>query len=765
MSLIHSRRAFLTRSGALIVSFSLLGTQAAVAQAQSTTPPPPGNDTPQGPERNSGASPASPIDPKQVDSWLAVNGDGSVTIFSGRVELGTGTRTALAQIAAEELYVPFGSVSMVQGDTARTPDEGYTAGSKTIQIGGVSVRNAAAEARQALLEMASARFGVGQDQLSISNGSILVAANPSQSVSYGDLIGNQTFSRAVSQNPVLKDASLYTIVGQPIPRLDLPAKIFGQPAYVQDLRVPMMLHGRTIHPPTIGATLNDVDESSIADNLDLVQVVRNGNYLGVVATTEWGAIQAMRNLKVDWTPASTLPEQAQLADWLRQQSTSDKPTATGNTGDVDNAFATASQVLEATFTQPYQNHASIGPSCAVADVQGDRATIYSSTQGVYPLRGAIAQLLGLQPESVHVVHMEGSGCYGHNGFDDAAGEAALLSQAVGKPVRVQWMRQDEHVWEPHGPAMVVNVRGAVDSQGKVSAWDYRVWTPTHSTRPGGFAANLLPGMLVSPPPPDARNGQTGGDRNAPTNYTFANARVTVHWLSDSPIRVSALRSLGAMANTFANESFMDELAYAAKVDPVQFRVAHLDDPRAVAVIQAAADKIGWQAHTSPDGTGRGMGIAFARYENNEAYVATAADVSVDSGSGKITLNHVVVAHDCGLIINPDGLRNQIEGNVVQSSSRAILEQVNFDRSKVTSVDWRTYPILRFQDIPPIDVILINHPDQPAYGAGEITTLTPPPAIANAIFHATGQRMRSVPLNPSQAARGGGGRDEDNGEGD
>jgi CO/xanthine dehydrogenase Mo-binding subunit len=346
--------------------------------------------------------------------------------------------------------------------------------------------------------------------------------------------------------------------------------------------------------------------------------------------------------------------------------------------------------------------------------------------------------------------MEGSGCYGHNGFDDAAGEAALLSQAVGKPVRVQWMREDEHVWEPHGPAMVVDIRGAVDDQGRVSAWDYQVWTPTHSTRPGGNAANLLPGMMVSPPPPAAENGQVGGDRNAPSNYTFANNRVTVHWLNSSPIRVSALRSLGAMANAFANESFMDELAYAAGVDPVQFRLNHLDDPRAVAVVQAVADGIGWQPHTAARGSGTGMGVAFARYENTETYVACAAQVSV---SDRIRLDRVVVAHDSGLIINPDGLRNQIEGNVIQSASRALLEQVNFDSSKITSVDWRTYPILRFSDIPAIDVILINHPDQPAWGAGEVTTLTTPPAIANAIYDATGTRMRNVPLNPGQAQTG------------
>jgi nicotinate dehydrogenase subunit B len=753
-----SRRAFLGGSGALIVGFSLMGTAATVfAQADAPTQP---NDTPQGPERVAGGTANSPIDPKQVDSWLSIGQDNTVTIFSGRVELGTGTRTALAQIAADELYVPFESITMVQGDTARAPDEGYTAGSKTIQVGGVNVRNAAATAREALLDMAANRLGAARESLSIQNATISANGDSTQQVAYGDLIGGNVFKLSVAQNPVLKDPSLYTVVGQSIPRLDLPNKMYGQPSYVQDLRLPGMLHGRSIHPSSIGATIADVDESSVSNIEDLVKVVRNGNYLGVVASSEWGAIQAARNLKVDWNTADNLPDQSQLASWIRQQPTTDKQPV--NNGDVDAALSRASNVLTATYSHPYQNHASIGPSCAVADVSNGQATIYSSTQGVYPLRGAIAELLGMSPESVHVVHMEGAGCYGHNGFDDAAGEAALLSQAVGRPVRMQWMRADEHVWEPHGPAMLVDIRGAVDGQGKVSGWDYQVWTPTHSTRPGGHAANLLPGMLVTPPPPDADNGFGGGDRNAPTNYTFANNRVSVHWLSNSPIRVSALRSLGAMANTFANESFMDELANAAGIDPVQFRLNHLDDPRATAVVQAAADKIGWQPHTGSRGSGRGLGIAYARYENTETYVATAADVSVAS-SGRITLNRIVVAHDSGLIINPDGLKNQIEGNVIQSASRAILEQVNFDSSRITSVDWRTYPILRFQDIPQIDVVLINHPDQPAWGSGEISTLTTAPAIANAIFDATGQRMRSVPLNPGQAARGGG-DDEGGGRG-
>lgn len=766
-----SRRAFIGGSGALVVSFSLMSATRAETNAAQPAPSSPTTAvatevTEQQPVPSpvtaSSGQARGAIDAKQLDSWLAVGQDGKVTIFSGRVELGTGVRTALAQIAADELYVPLDSVSLVQGDTARAPDEGYTAGSKTVQVGGVNVRKAAAEARQALLEMASARLGVPPAGLTQSNGTIAVEVDPSQQVTYGDLIGSQVFNRSISEQTPLKDPSQYTIVGQSLPRLDLPGKIMAEPSYVHDVRVPGMLHGRTIHPAAIGATLSSVDESSVSGIGDLVKVVQNGSFVGVVAQSEWGAIQAARQLQVTWTPGDTLPDQTQLADWMRQQRTNDKQPV--NNGDVDGTLASAATVLQATFTHPYQSHVSIGPSCAVADVRANQATIYSSTQGVYPLRGALAQLLGLPADSVHVVHMEGSGCYGHNGFDDAAGEAALLSQAVGRPVRVQWMRQDEHVWEPHGPAMLVDVRAAVDAQGRVSAWDYHVWTPTHSTRPGGFAANLLPGMLVSPPPPAAEHGLTGGDRNAPTNYTFANNRVTVHWLSASPIRVSALRSLGAMANTFANESFMDEVAYAAGVDPLQFRLNHLDDPRALAVVQAAADLGHWQPHATPNQSGNGHGIAFARYENNEAYVATFADVSVDSGTGRITLNRFAVAHDCGLIINPDGLKNQIEGNVVQSASRAILEQVNFDTSKITSVDWRSYPILQFQDIPPIDITLINHPEQPAWGAGEITTLTTPPAIANAIFDATGKRQRSLPLNPARARRAGEsvGQDQDSG---
>ena len=756
-----SRRAFLQATSGLVVGFSLAGcAQNPTPQSQVQASSSPSAKAPatavarevaeQQPSPSPAASPpaanaaegAGRSAANQVDSWLAIDQSGQVTIFSGRVELGTGVRTALAQIAADELYVPFARVTMVQGDTARTPDEGYTAGSKTIQVGGVAVRKAAAEARTALLQLAGDRLKAGPGDLVIKDGVISVRNDPSKSVGYGDLVGGRKINRTVSNDTKTKSPSEYTIVGQSVPRLDLPGKLTGAPSYVQDVRLPGMLHGRVVRPAGVGATVNSVDESSVANMPGLLKVVRIGNFVGVVAQREEQAIQAARQLKVDWNVPASLPQQAQLFDWMRQQRTEDR--ALTSNGNVEDALRGATE-LRATYSQPYQMHGSIGPSCAVADVQGDRYTVYSSTQGVYPLRGALAQLLGVAPQNVHVIHVEGSGCYGHNGFDDAAGDAVLLARAVGKPVRVQWMRQDEHGWEPKGPAMLIDLRGAVDGQGKVLAWDYHVWTPTHTTRPGGMAANLLPGQLVEPAPPPARNGYVGGDRNARTNYSFANQHVTAHWLPNSPLRPSALRSLGAMANAFANESFMDELAYAAGVDPVEFRLRHLADPRAQAVVRAAADKSGWSPHTAPAKSGTGRGVAYSQYENNEAYVATVAEVSVDPNDGRVRVNRVVTAHDCGLIINPDGLTNQIEGNVIQATSRALLEQVTFDQSRVTSLDWHSYPILRFPDIPTVEVVLINHPDQPAFGAGEPSTLTVAPVIANAIYDATGARVRDIPL--------------------
>jgi nicotinate dehydrogenase subunit B len=740
-----TRRAFLAHSGAIVIGFTLLGGKTGRALAETsghvaTHAYEPDQAIRLG-QTTTGAT--------QLDSWLSIDRNGDVTIFSGKVELGTGVRTALGQIAAEELDLPFERVALIQGDTARTPDEGYTAGSQTIQAGGVNVRKAAATARQVLINLAATRLDVPSDQLSLADGVISSIADPTRTVSYADLVGNRRFEIPIDDTVVTKDPNRYTVVGQPIKRVDLPPKVTGRLSYVQDVRLPGMVHARVIHPSGVNARLAQVDESSITGLPGVLKIVRNGSFLAVVAEREEQAIKAASQLQVSWDPGPALPSEDTLSDYLLAQQTQDKVLA--DTGDPDEALQSNARVLQATYTQPYQLHASIGPSCAVADVSDGQYTIYSSTQGVYQLRGAIAQLLNTGSDHVRVVYMESAGCYGDNGADHAAGEAALLAQAMGRPVRVQWMRHDEHAWEPKGPAMVMQVRGAVNGTGTVAGWDYQVWTPTHTTRSGGQAGNLLPGRLIDPPAPVATNPNFGGDVNATTNYALGVNRVTAHWLplSASPLRSSALRSLGAMANTFANESFMDELAASAGADPLEFRLRHLNDPRAAAVLRAAADKFGWQPRTAPSQSGSGQGLAFVRYVTALTYVATMVDLSVDPQSGQVTLGRVVVAHDCGLIINPDGLKNQIEGNVIQSASRAMLEQVNFDTSKITSVDWRTYPIFRFDAVPKIDVVLIDHPDQPAWGAGECATLTTGAAIANAIFWATGARVRDVPLTPAR----------------
>ncbi|MDQ2785875.1 MAG: molybdopterin-dependent oxidoreductase [Chloroflexota bacterium] len=782
-----SRRTFLKSGGALVVSFSLAAcsnggsaptpTEQRASSAASPTNSPASPATAVATERaeqaptagataaplsspiasspvagSSAAETMAPNTADQVDSWLAIANDGNVTVFSGKVELGTGVQTALAQIVADELDIPFARITMVMGDTARTPDEGYTAGSATIQSSGVVLRQASAEARQALLSLAADRLGVPAAQLAVKDGVVSVQSDPTKNVTYASLIGNQRFNRKVSGKAPLKNPDQYTVVGTPVPRVDIVPKITGGAAYVQDFSVPGMLHGRVVRPAGVGATLQNLDEGSVANLPGIVKVVRNGNFVGIVTEREEQAINAARQLKVTWQTATNLPKMEDLSSFLRNQTPTDKSLK--NDGDVDGAIKSAAKTLQATYQQPYQMHASIGPSCAIADVQPGKVVIWSSTQGVYPLRGALAQLLGTPADAVQVIHMEGSGCYGHNGFDDAAADAALLSKAVGKPVRVQWMRQDEHAWEPKGPAMVMEVKGGLDPQGTVVAWDYGVWTPTHSTRPGGMSGNLLAGQLIAPPAPAAKNGTTGGDRNAPTNYTFKNNRVVAHWLANSPLRPSALRSLGGVANTFANESFMDELAAAAASDPVQFRLHHLDDPRAIAVVQKVADLSGWQSRSSPGpdasgaGTANGRGVSFIRYENTLAYCAVVAAVAVDRGSGQVQVQHVSVAHDCGLIINPDGLKNQIEGNVIQATSRALKEQVTFDQSRVTSIDWRSYPILTFPEVPTVDIALLNQPHQPALGVGEIASLPVAAAIANAIFDATGRRIRSIPFTPA-----------------
>ena len=727
-----TRRQFLKATGALVVAFGLpveLRAQSAPAL------------------RTSGG----PLPASQLDSWLTVRQDGMVTVMTGKVELGTGVSTALRQIVAEELDYPFEKINWIQGDTANTVDQAPTFGSQTIKRGGGQLRQAAAEAKATLLSLASVRLGVPIEQLTAAQGVISEQSDPKKKVSYADLIGGQHFNRDVTGKLKPKSTSAYNIVGKPVARVDVPFKVTGTHAYMQDLRIPSMLHGRPIRPPAFGAKLVGVDESSVKDFPGLVKVVVKGNFVGVVCEREDQAIRAARDLKVTWDGSQALPPMSELYASLQKIPSNDREAA--KTGDVESALAGATKTFNATYQWPFQLHASIGPSCGLAHVRDGEATIWSGTQGAHQLRPTIAQLLGISAANVRVVFVEASGCYGHNGADDAAADAALLAQAVGKPVRVQWMRYDEHAWEPLGPAMVMDVRGGVDSQGNVVAWDYQVWTPTHSSRPNSSAGSLLAGSLAGMP--TGKPNQSGADRNANHTYNFQNNRVMVHWLNSSPIRASALRGLGSPQNTFANESFMDELAAGAGVDPLEFRLRHLSDPRAKAVLEAAAKRAGWTSRPSPPKVGQGemtrsgRGVAFVQYDRTEAYVATVAEVEVNHADGQVRVKRVVVAHDCGLIINPDGLTNQIEGNVIQATSRSLKEEVKFDSSMVTSLDWTAYPILRFPEIPEVVVELINRPDQPAVGAGEATTSAIPAAIANAIFDATGGRLRTIPFTPDR----------------
>lgn len=698
-----------------------------------------------------------------VDSWLEIDASGNITVYSGKVELGTGLKTALTQIVAEELDVPFARVTLIMGDTARTPNQGGTVGSKSIQVAGPVLRQAAAEARLVLLTRASERLGVPADDLQIREGVISTLSDETQTVPIGDLVG-EPFNREVTGEAPEKPPASYTLVGEPIQRVDIPPKLTGGEAYVQDLRLDGMLHGRVVRPylrtmEGVGATLENFDDSAAREMPGVVQIVRNGNFIGVVAEREEQAIRAAQAIEATWAPGDPLPALDRIYDLLREMPVAeDEGGEIVRNGDVAGGLEAAAQTVEATYQYPSQAHAMMGPSCAVADVRSDGATVYSQSQNVFSLGATLADLLGLPPEQVHVIFREGSGCYGHSGFDDVAADAAMLSKAVGRPVRVQWMRADEFAWEPKSPPMVMDLRGGLDDRGDVIAWDYEVWTPTHNTRPRGQASSVLPGQLMDPPAEPFEISYGGGDRNAPTNYSFPNNRVTVHWVETPPLRPSALRSLGGLANATANELFIDELAAAVGADPVEFRLRHLYDQRAIDVIRGAAEAAGWEtrpsgpespATTATAGPLKGRGIAFARYETEFAYAAVVAEVEVDPSNGNVRVTRAVVGHDCGLIINPDGLNNQIEGNVIQGVGRALKEEVTWDEHQVTSLDWSSYRILTFAEVPVIETVLIDRPEEPALGAGEPAICPVVAAVGNAIFDATGVRIRTMPFTPER----------------
>ena len=687
-------------------------------------------------------------DPGQLDSWLRIEADGGIVVRTGKVELGTGTQTALAQIVAEELDVPLDQIRMVMGDTAQTPDEGYTAGSMTLQNTGAALRRAAATARQALLEAACDRLDAAVQELRVEAGRVTMSHHPDRSITYAELLGGRPFEREVREDAPVKPPETYRVVGVSAGRTDLEAKLTGRPSFVQDVRLPGMLHGRVVYPPGPGARLRGLDENSVAGVPGLVRVVWQGSFVGVVAEREEQAVRAARELRVTWQAGEALPDMAGLYQTLRAQPA--QTMVLREDGQVEAALRGAARRAQATYTLPYHAHASMGTSCAVADVGPEGAEVWSSTQGPHPLRGALAELLDLPVERVHVRHREGSGGYGHNGSDDAAAEACLLSQAVGRPVRVQWSREQEFAWEPKAAAMVIEVRGGLDERGRVAAWQFDAWTPTHTDRPRQAGQLLAAQWRAERDPPPVRLG--GGDRNAETLYALPNQRVTVHWLPWSPLRTSSFRALGGVGNTFANECFMDELAHLAGADPLAFRLRHLSDERARDVLTAAAERAGWRWPGASAGSGQtsaGQGLAVARYKNSGAYVACVADVEVDRMTGAVRVRRMVAAHDCGLIVNPDGVTNQVEGNVIQSLSRALKEEVAFDGAGVSGRDWEHYPILTFSEVPDIEVVLVNRPDLPPLGAGEPASITTAPAVANAIFQATGARVRQTPYTPER----------------
>jgi nicotinate dehydrogenase subunit B len=729
--IILDRRQMLAGSGALIVSFSLTGAlaQDQGAQLAASAPSPPGSLK------------TSPY----LDSWIRIDADGSITVFTGKAELGQGFKTAFQQIAAEELDVPFASLKVVTADTKLTANEGYTSGSHSMQDSGTAIQYAAAQAREILVAEAAKRLDLAAENLRTENGAVI--APDGRRLGYGDLVASDMLHVQAQAKSTLKDPATFTVMGQSVPRVDIPAKVTGGQAYVQDMRLSGMVHARVVRPPSYGAQLTDCDTSVVEKMPGVMKVVRDGNFLAVVAEKEFQSIKAMKALSAaaKWQESARLPKQDDLANVL-----TGLPSQDSTIFEHSDASATGTRTIEAAYTRPYQSHGSIGPSCAVAQFSDGIMTVWTHTQGVYPDRQGIAEMLRMPPANVRCIHVEGSGCYGHNGADDAAADAALIARAMpDRPVRLQWMREQEHAWEPYGPAMVTKLKASLDDAGKIADWNFEVWSNTHSMRPGGagclLAAQHMAQPFAVPPPKPIPLPEGGGDRNAIPIYNFPNAHVGHHFIPAMPLRISAMRALGAYHNVFSIESFMDELAGLAGADPVEFRLKHLDDPRGRDVIEKAAQRFGWQKDQRPP-QDSGFGFAFARYKNLAAYCAVASEVEVNRETGRARLVRAVAAVDSGQVVNPDGLINQIEGAIVQSMSWTLYESVTFDDTRITSIDWQTYPILRFDAVPDrIDVHVINRPGQPFLGSGETGQGPAAASIANAIASATGKRLRNLPL--------------------
>jgi CO/xanthine dehydrogenase Mo-binding subunit len=679
---------------------------------------------------------------RNLSQWLDINRDGTVTMRPGKIEIGQGILTALRQIVAEELDVNLNRINVVTAVTALSPNEGVTSGSMSIEQSGTAFRYAAAEARELLLARAGAKLGVSIEQLSVNDG--VVSSRSGGSVSYWEITDDSLLKREATGEAKPKSHTLHKIVGTGAPRIDIPRKVAGAPTYVQDMDPPGLLHARVSRPPSYKAELISVDLDDVRKMPGVVAVVRDGKFLGVIAEREEQAIRAQRRLarNAQWREGPTLPEfdpRYLLKGTPKTDVISEKNDA---------SVSTSGRTLEGEYTRQFLAHASLAPSCAVAQFDNGKFTVWTHSQGIYPLRAEMAPALGVPPDDIVIHHVEGAGCYGHNAADDVALDAALMARgAPGRPVRVQWMREDEFAWEPYSSAMVVKTKATLSDKGQITSWQMDVWSHGHSSRPGrGPGSNLLAAWHLEKPLVRAQTGNPplpggGSHRNAIPIYDFPNEKVSNHLIPDPPLRSSALRGLGSQANVFAIESFMDELALTAGADPVEFRLRHLKDPRGRAVIEKVAAMANWKAGSKGTGT-KGRGIGFARYKNGAGYMAMIADIEL---AETIRVTHVWGAVDVGQIINSDGLTNQIEGGIIQAVSFVLREEVKYDRERVTLKSWDDYPILSFTEVPQVEVALINRPELRPVGAGEGTQGPVSAAVGNALFNAAGIRLRDIPF--------------------
>jgi nicotinate dehydrogenase subunit B len=740
-----SRRQVLAAGGGLIVAFSLAPPALAQLAGGGEGGPAPKVVRPNLP----GSLGSNPF----LDAWIRLDGTGKATVFSGKAELGQGIRTALLQVIAEELDLPPLSIDFVTADTDRTPDEGLTAGSHSMQDSGTALANAGANVRLLLMRAAAKQWGLSISALSTSGEGHIVAPD-GRRLGYGPLAAALSLHVEALPNAPRRDPAHYRTLGKNLPRVDIPAKLTGGESYVQDLRLPGMLHARVVRGPSYGTHLTSPNFAAARQMAGVVAIVRQGDFAAVVAATEWQAIQAMRVAQASDYVRSLPP--LPVADGPhRLQVLPKREIVVLNTRDGD---FPVTHTLRASYSRPWYSHGSIGPSCAVALAKDGGLTLWSHSQGVFDMHRAVAELVGLPAEKVRCIHSPSAGCYGQNGADDVTAEAGLIAMALpGRPVRLQWMREQEFGWEPCGCGMVTQVEASLGLDKRLARWTYEVWSNSHNNRPvkaGGYAvAQQIDPPLPMQAPEPIPMPEGDGDRNANPLYAFPNMDVRYHFIAEMPLRVSALRSLGAHLNIFSMESMLDELALVARVDPLEFRLAHMEDQRARAVMQEVAQQFDWSHRPSGDGR-RGCGMAFARYKNEGAYCAIAMEIEVERETGRVAVRRVNAAVDAGQPASPDGIRNQVEGGIIQSLSWVTREAVTYDETKRTSFDWGTYPISRFMDVPQsINVHVMERPGLPFLGSGETAQAPTSAAFANALADATGVRLRDMPLTPAKVKAG------------